>query len=115
MRGGAMETMIARCCGLDVHKARLSACVRVLVDGTVSELTETFGTTTSDLLALRDWLAVHAVTHVAMQSIGLYRRCVYYVLEDDFELMLVNARHVKSPVARPTRPTRCARSVRAVR
>ena len=49
-----METMIARCCGLDVHKASVRACVRVLADGVVSELIETFGTTTSDLLALHD-------------------------------------------------------------
>ena len=97
-----METMIARCCGLDVHKARLSACVRVLVDGTVSELIETFGTTTSDLLALRDWLAVHAVTHVAMESTGVYWKCVYYVLEDDFEVLLVNARHIKHVPGRKT-------------
>ena len=90
-----METMIARCCGLDVHKGRLSACVRVLIDGTVSELIETFGTTTSDLLALRDWLAAHEVTHVAMESTGVYWKCVYYVLEDDFEVLLVNARHIK--------------------
>ena len=97
-----METMIARCCGLDVHKARLSACVRVLIDGTVSELIETFGTTTSDLLALRDWLAAHAVTHVAMESTGVYWKCVYYVLEDDFEVLLVNARHIKHVPGRKT-------------
>ncbi len=51
-----MQTMIARACGLDVHKAQLTACVRLLVDGVVSEVIQTFGTTTSDLLALRDWL-----------------------------------------------------------
>jgi transposase len=97
-----METMIARCCGLDVHKARLSACVRVLIDGIVSELIETFGTMTSDLLALRDWLAVHEVTHVAMESTGVYWKCVYYVLEDDFEVLLVNARHIKHVPGRKT-------------
>ena len=91
-----METMIARCCGLDVHKARLSACVRVLIDGTVSELTETFGTTTSDLLALRDWLAAHQVTHVAMEATGVYWWPVWAILEEDFECTLCNARHVKN-------------------
>jgi transposase len=90
-----METMIARCCGLDVHKARLTACVRLLVDGAVSELVETFGTTSSDLLALRDWLLAHEVTQVAMESTGVYWKCVYYMLEDDFEVLLVNARHIK--------------------
>ena len=103
----SVETMIARCCGLDVHKARLTACVRMLVDDSVSELVESFGTTTCDLLALRDWLRAHEVTHVAMESTGVYWKCVYYLLEDDFELLLVNARHIKHvPVARPTRSTR---------
>ena len=88
-----MQTMIARCCGLDVHKASITACVRVLADGVLSECIETFATTTSDLLALRDWLAVHGVTHVALESTGVYWKCVYYVLEDDFELLLVNAAH----------------------
>jgi transposase len=98
-----METMIARCCGLDVHKASVRACVRVLVDDVVSELIETFGTTTSDLLALRDWLTAHEVTHVAMESTGVYWKCVYYVLEDDFEeVLLVNARHIKHVPGRKT-------------
>jgi len=102
-----MQTMIARCCGLDVHKASITACVRVLADGVLSECIETFATTTSDLLALRDWLAVHGVTHVALASTGVYWKCVYYVLEDDFELLLVNAQHIKHvPGARPTRSTR---------
>jgi transposase len=97
-----METMIARSCGLDVHKARLTACVRLLANGTVSELVESFGTTSSDLLALRDWLLAHQVTHVAMESTGVYWKCVYYMLEDDFELLLVNARHIKHVPGRKT-------------
>jgi transposase len=98
-----METMIARCSGLDVHKASVTACVRLLVDGVVRELIETFGTTTADLLALRDWLTAHEVTHVAMESTGVYWKCVYYVLEDDFEeVLLVNARHVKHVPGRKT-------------
>ena len=97
-----METMIARCCGLDVHKARLTACVRLLVNGAVSELVESFGTTTCDLLALRDWLRAHEVTHVAMESTGVYWKCVYCLLEDDFELLLVNARHIKHVPGRKT-------------
>jgi transposase len=97
-----METMIARCCGLDVHKASVRACVRMLVDGVVSELIETFGTTTRDLLALHDWLSADEVTHVAMESTGVYWKCVYYVLEDDFELLLVNAQHIKHVPGRKT-------------
>ncbi len=97
-----MQTMIARACGLDVHKAQLTACVRLLVDGVVSEVIQTFGTTTSDLLALRDWLAAHGVTHVAMESTGVYWKCVYYMLEDEFELLLVNATHIKHVPGRKT-------------
>jgi len=97
-----MQTMIARCCGLDVHKAQLTACVRLLVDGVVSEVIETFGTTTSDLLALRDWLKAHDVTHVAMESTGVYWKCVYYMLEDEFELLLVNATNIKHVPGRKT-------------
>jgi hypothetical protein len=72
-----VETIIARCCGLDVHKARLTACVRLLERGRVVELVESFGTTTPDLLALRDWLGSLGVTHVAMESTGVYWKCVY--------------------------------------
>ncbi len=67
-----METIIARCCGLDVHKAQVTACVRLLLDGALTEIVETFGTTTPDLLALRDWLKGHGVTDVAMESTGVY-------------------------------------------
>jgi transposase len=78
-----VETMIARCCGLDVHNAQLTACVRLLIDGVVTQIVETFGTTTPDLLALRDWLKAHAVTDVAMESTGVYWKPVYYMLEDE--------------------------------
>jgi transposase len=98
-----METMIARCCGLDVHKASVTACVRLLVDGVVREVMQLFGTTTPDLLALRDWLVAHEVTHVAMESTGVYWKCIYYMLEDDFEeLLLVNATHIKHVPGRKT-------------
>jgi transposase len=62
-----------------------------------------------DLLALRDWLTAHEVTHVAMESTGVYWKCVYYVLEDDFEeVMLVNARHIKArPGSQDRHDRRC--------
>ena len=97
-----METLIARCCGLDVHKAQVTACVRLLINGAVTEIVETFGTTTPDLLALRDWLTSHGVTHVAMESTGVYWKPVYYTLEDEFEVLLVNAQHVKHVPGRKT-------------
>lgn len=97
-----MQTMFARVCGLDVHKARLTACARLVVDGVLSETIESFGTTTSDLLALRDWLKAHEVTHVAMESTGVYWKCIYYVLEDEFDCLLVNATHIKHVPGRKT-------------
>ena len=97
-----MESIIARCCGIDVHKARLTTCVRLSVEGRVVELVESFGTTTPDLLALRDYLEAQAVTHVAMESTGVYWKCLYYALEDDFELLLVNAAHIKHVPGRKT-------------
>lgn len=94
--------MIACCCGLDVHKAQLTACVRMLRDGKLVELIETFGATTPDLLALRDWLKAHGVTHVAMESTGVYWKSPYYMLEDEFEVLLVNAAHIKHVPGRKT-------------
>ncbi len=63
---------------------------------------ETFGSTTPDLIALRDWLKGLDITHVAMEATGVYWKCVYYLLEDDFELMLLNAQHVKHVPGRKT-------------
>ena len=68
-----METLIERCAGLDVHKDTVAACVRVPDSaGGRQELIHTFGTTIAELLALRDWLAAHAVTVVGMESTGVY-------------------------------------------
>ena len=86
-----METVITQCAGLDVHKASVVATVRVPGDaGRRRVVTETFGTMTPDLLALREWLQAYGVTHVALESTGVYWKPVYYVLEDAFELLLIN-------------------------
>src|SRR6516165_8043082 len=63
---------------------------------------------TEDLLALRDWLAAHEVTHVAMESTGVYWKAVYYVLEDAFTVLLVNAQHMKNVPGRKTDVSDCA-------
>jgi transposase len=97
-----MELVVACCCGLDVHKAQLTACVRTIVKGKAVELIQTFGTTTPDLLALRDWLLELGVTHVAMESTSVYWKAPYYVLEDSFEMLLVNAAHIKHVPGRKT-------------
>ena len=80
-----MELLIPRCAGMDVHQATVVVTVRVPAeDGSRRSLTETFGTMTPDLLALRDWLHAHGVTHVAMESSGVYWKPVYDLLEDSF-------------------------------
>jgi transposase len=98
-----METIVERPAALDVHKAQVTACVRVPgPDGErVQEVAE-FQTTVRGLLALRDWLAAHRVTQVAMEATGVFWKPVWYVLEDDFECLLVNARHVKQVPGRKT-------------
>ena len=96
---------------LDVHKEQVTACVRIPARAASARSCREFSTMTADLLALRDWLKELGVTHVAMEATGVYWKPVYYVLEDDFELLLVNAQHVKNvPAARPTSrtPSGCA-------
>jgi transposase len=98
-----MERLWDRCETLDVHQASVSVCVRVPDDeGGRRELDVRFGTTTPDLLALCDWLRTHGVTHVAMEGTGVYWKPVYYALEGEFELLLVNAAHVKQVPGRKT-------------
>ena len=98
-----MDCMIARCAGLDVHKATVVACVRLPApDGTRALHVQTFGTTTADLLALRDWLEAWQITDVAMESTGVYWKPVDYVLEDRFTCRVVNAVHLAHVPGRKT-------------
>jgi transposase len=98
-----METIFERVGALDVHKAQVTACVRVpdAAGRREPQLAE-FATTVRGLMALRDWLAAHRVTHVAMEATGVYWQPVWHILEDDFELTLCNARHVKNVPGRKT-------------
>jgi transposase len=89
--------------GLDVHKQTVSACVRVPGSGQAREqYVRRFGTTVAELLALRDWLEGYQVTHVAMESTGVYWKPVYYVLEERFTCLLVNAAHIQRVPGRKT-------------
>ena len=98
-----MKIIIACCAGLDVHKKTITACVRRIVgDGEVVEQTLNYGTTTAELLALLDWLTKQGVTHVAMESTGVYWKPVYHILEGHLEVMLVNAQHIKHVPGRKT-------------
>ena len=99
-----MDIVYARCAGLDVHKTTVVACVRKpgpQPDARHAE-TQTFTTTLQGLRALVAWLVAHGVTHVAMESTGVYWRPVFAVLEGTVEVRLVNARHVKMPPGRKT-------------
>jgi len=93
-----METVYPRCCGLDVHKKMVTACV-LTPDG---QETRTFATMTADLLKLGDWLQERRVTHVAMESTGVYWKPVYNLLEGEFSVLIVNAQHIKAVPGRKT-------------
>jgi transposase len=92
-----MDVVHRCCCGVDVHKESVIACV-TWVESTGKKRHEQrpFKTVTRDLLALADWLRACGVTHVAMESTGVYWQPVWHVLEGQFELLLVNAQHVKA-------------------
>jgi len=91
-----MEIMHERCCGLDIHKQTIVACLIVRdEDGQPSRTLQTFGTTTRQLLSLADWLRQAGCTQVAMESTGSYWHPVYNLLEEQFTLVLVNALQVK--------------------
>jgi transposase len=98
-----METIVERSAALDVHKRQVTACARVPgpAGERVQEIAE-FQTTVRGLLALRDWLAERRVTQVAMEATGVFWKPVWHVLEDDFQCLLVNARHVKQVPGRKT-------------
>jgi transposase len=94
-----MEVLYPRCCGLDVHQKTVVAC---LITPEGKEI-RTFKTMTSDLLQLADWLVTKGVTHVAMESTGVYWHPVYNVLEAlDITLLVMNAQHIKAVPGRKT-------------
>jgi len=97
-----MDVLYPVCCGLDVHKKTITACLRFASARARAEEVRTFGTTTRELLRLADWLTAAGCTHVAMESTGVYWRPVYHILEASFEVLLVNAQHVKAVPGRKT-------------
>ena len=99
-----MQVLYARVCGLDVHKKTVVGCLRVLdaQQGTVSSIVRRFGTMTADLVELRGWLKQAGVTHVAMESTGVYWQPVFNLLEGHFETWVVNAQHIKKVPGRKT-------------
>ena len=98
-----MEAIFRCCAGLDVHSKTVAACVRRVDDqGKIHAEVRTFGTMTRDLLALLDWLTAEGVSHVAMESTGVFWKPVYNIIEDHFQILLVNARHIKNVPGRKT-------------
>jgi transposase len=92
-----MEVVHRCCCGLDVHKETVTACVVwAEPNGKKRREKRQFSTVTRDLLVLADWLRTCGVSHVAMESTGVYWKPVWHILEGQFELLLVNAQHVKA-------------------
>ena len=90
-----MDVLYANCAGLDIHKDTVVACSRRVSAGKVIRDVRTFKTTTSDLLALSDWLASQGATHIVMEATGVYWKPVWHMLEGRFELVLANAAHIK--------------------
>lgn len=98
-----MRIIYQRCCGLDVHKKVIMACLLLLEpDGELRQEVRKFGTMTKDLLALLDWLQQAGCTHVAMESTGVYWKPIYNILEGQLEVVVVNAQHLKGVPGRKT-------------
>jgi len=98
-----MERVYQRCCGIDIHKKILVAClIIVTADGQRHKERRTFRTVTQDLLQLLDWLQANSCTHVAMEATGVYWKPLFNLLEGHFQLLVVNAQHIKAVPGRKT-------------
>ncbi len=103
-----MENVFLCCAGLDLHKKSVEACVRRMEpSGHVHQQTHHWGTMTRDILMLADWMAAQWVTHVAMESTGVYWKPIYNILESRFTVWLVNARHLKQVPGRKSHTRDC--------
>src|SRR2546426_8168595 len=98
-----MHVVYERCAGLDVHKRTVVACTNTPdAHGQLHKERRTFNTMTADGLTLRDWLKGLGVTHIAMESTGVFWKPIYNLLEGHFELLVVNAQHIKAVAGRKT-------------
>jgi transposase len=98
-----MDVLYERCCGLDIHKKTVVAClITPGARGTPQKEIRSFGTMTDELLQLADWLGAAGCTHVAMESTSVYWKPIYNLLEGSFTLLLANARHIKAVPGRKT-------------
>jgi hypothetical protein len=97
-----MEVMYPQCCGLDVHKSSITACVLLAQSGKPLKHIRRFGCTTRELRELVVWLQEFGVEHVAMESTGVYWKPVWNILEGHFQILLANAQHIKAVPGRKT-------------
>ncbi len=98
-----MDIVYSCCAGLDVHKDTVVVCVRRHNgQGPAHQETRTFLTMTRHLLELADWLSQQGVTHLAMESTGVYWKPIWNILEGRFKMLLVNAQHIKQVPGRKT-------------
>jgi transposase len=98
-----MEILYTRCAGLDVHKKTIRVCLQIReANGQPQKEFRTYKTTTEEILALADWLTGQDCTHVAMEGTGVYWKPIYNLLEGNFELLVVNAQHIKAVPGRKT-------------
>lgn len=98
-----MEILHARCAGIDVHKKVVVVTILITKpNGQLQKETRSFETMTTSLLGLSDWLLENGVPHVAMESTGEYWKPIYNILEENFEVLLVNAQHIKTVPGRKT-------------
>jgi transposase len=98
-----MEVLYPRCSGLDVHKRFVVACLSIVeANGRRYKELRQFGTMTSEILALKDWLKASGCCQIAMESTGVFWKPLFHSLEDSFEIVLVNAQHMKAVPGRKT-------------
>ena len=97
-----MQVIYQRCCGIDVHKKMLVACLLSCTAQGVQKEIQTFSTMLQDLYRLREWLKAKQCQAVAMESTGVYWKPIWNVLEGEVELLLCNAQHIKAVPGRKT-------------
>lgn len=97
-----MDVIFEKCCGIDVHKKSLTACIMVGAGTRVRREIRTYSAMTEDIENLRGWLKAEGITHVAMESTGVYWKPVYNILEEDFTVMIANAKQIKHVPGRKT-------------
>jgi transposase len=94
--GTAMEVVYPRCSGLEVYKRFVVACLSIIEHGQRHKELRQVSTMTGDILALKAWLLASGCRQIAMESSGVFWKPIYHLLEDSFEIVLVNAQHMKA-------------------